>query len=102
MRLRPLILDFALLIAAWTAVLTVLRRQRARIAADASPREVRSQRLQSAGAISAMVGVTCFVAWLIGDAADLPWLRALSLPATVGFIATGAALTGYGAWIKDA
>jgi hypothetical protein len=101
MRLRPLILDFALLIAAWTAVLTVLRRQRARIAADASP-EVRSQRLQSAGAISAMVGVTCFVAWLIGDAADLPWLRALSLPATVGFIATGAALTGYGAWIKDA
>jgi hypothetical protein len=49
-----------------------------------------------------MVGVTCFVAWLIGDAADLPWLRALSLPATVGFIATGAALSGYGAWIKDA
>jgi hypothetical protein len=101
MRLRPLILDVALLIAAWTWVLTVLGRQRARRAADASPREVRSQRLQSAGAISAMVGATCFVAWLIGDAAELHWVRALSLPATVGFIASAVALSGYAGWIKD-
>jgi hypothetical protein len=100
MRLRPLILDFALLIGAWTWVLTVLRRQRARMAGDASPREARSQRLQSAAAISAMVGVTCFVAWLIGDTAELHWLRVLSLPATVGLIAAAAVLSGYGAWIK--
>jgi hypothetical protein len=48
-----------------------------------------------------MVGVTCFVAWLIGDAAELHWVRALSLPGTVGFIAAAAVLSGYGAWIKD-
>jgi hypothetical protein len=48
-----------------------------------------------------MVGATCFVAWLIADAAELHWVRALSLPATVGFIASAVALSGYAGWIKD-
>ncbi len=101
MRLPPLIVTSALAIALWAAVLTILRRQRAREAADASPLAMRSQRLQRTAIIWATIGVTFFFVWLISDAAKLHWLRVLSLPAVVAFIAAGAALSGYAAWIKE-
>lgn len=103
MRWPPIILDFALVIGMWTAVLAVLRaehRRRARAAVDASPREARSYRLHSAAAICATVGVTFFFAWLIGDAIGAPWLQTLSLPAALILIAVAAVLSGYAGWVK--
>jgi hypothetical protein len=97
MTLPPLIIIAAWAIPLWAAVLVILRRKRARGAADASPREVQSQRLQRTAIIWATVGVTFFLVWLISDAATL---RVLSLAAVVAFIVAGAALSGYAAWIK--
>jgi hypothetical protein len=86
-------------IAAWLAVLWTLRRRRARLAADPSPREMRSYRLGAGAAICAMAGVTWFVAWLVSDALGPHWLHTLSLPPALILIAVGAVLAGYAGWI---
>jgi len=97
-RILPILLDLALVIVVWTTVLTTLRQQRARAIAPRSRRAVRSARAQTVAAISATVGVTWFVAWLISDALGPHWLHTLSLPAALLFIAAGAVLSGYAGW----
>jgi hypothetical protein len=99
MRWPPIILTLALAIALWTVVLRTVRQRRARVAADPSPRGVRSYRLHAAGLMSATVGVTWFFAWLLTDALGPHWLHALSLPAALVFIAVGAVLSGYAGWV---
>jgi hypothetical protein len=98
MRWRSIILDLALMVVVWTVVLRLVHRRRPRMAADASPRAVLGYRVHTAAAISAMVGVTWFSAWLISDATGPHWLHSLSLPATVVFLAAGAILAGYAGW----
>lgn len=100
MRWTPIILDFAIAIAVWTLVLRIERQWRARVAADASPREVRSYELQRAGVICATAGFTFFLAWLISDSVGPHWLHTLSRPAALILIAVGAALSGYAAWVR--
>jgi len=98
--MRWTLLDFAIVIAMWTAVLLVERRWRARVVADASPREARSYDLQRAGVICAALGVTFFVAWLISDSLGPHWLHTLSQPAALILIAVGGILSGYAAWVR--
>jgi hypothetical protein len=98
--MRWTILDFVIVIAMWTAVLSVERQWRARMASDASPREVWSYDLQRAGVICAALGVTFFVAWLISDSLGPRWLHTLSQPAALMLIALSAALSGYAAWVR--
>lgn len=99
MRWRPIILDLALGVALWAVNLRLVQRRRARMAADASPREVLGCRVHTAAVISATVGVTWFCAWLISDAIGPQWLHSLSLPAAAIFIAVGAVLSGYAGWV---
>ena len=99
MRWRSIILDLALMVAVWTVVLRLVHRRRARMAADASPRAVLGYRVHTAAAISAMVGVTWFFAWLITDTIGPHWLHSLSLPASAVFLASGAILAGYAGWL---
>src|SRR5258708_4261590 len=99
MRWPPIILTLALAIAVWTAVLRLVRQRRARVAANPSPREMRSYRLHTVALISATVGVTWFFAWFITDAIGPHWLHTLSLPAALIFIAVGAVLSGYAGWV---
>jgi hypothetical protein len=93
-------LDFAIVIAMWAAVLKVERRWRAGMATDASPREVWSYDLQRGGVISAALGVTFFIVWLISDSTGPHWLHTLSQPAALILIALSAALSGYAAWVR--
>jgi len=86
MRWLPFIGEVAILIACWAAVLWSLGRRR-------------SNRLHTRAAISAMVGATWFVVWLISDATGPHWLHTLSLPAALIFIAAGAVLAGYAGWM---
>jgi hypothetical protein len=81
--MRWTLLDFAIVIAMWTAV-----------------REVRSYDLQRAGVICAALGVTFFVAWLISDSLGPQWLHTLSQPAALILIAVAATLSGYAAWVR--
>jgi len=67
--------------------------------ANPSPEEVRSRRLHEAAALAAMIGVTCFIAWFITDDTGPYWLHTLSVPAALAFIAVGAVVAGYAAWI---
>ena len=97
MTLPPLVIISAWAIPLWAVVLVILRRKPAGGAADSSPREVQSQRLQRRAIIWATVGVTFFFVWLISD---FTTLRVLSLAAGVACIAAGAALSAYAAWIK--
>ena len=99
MRLPPVLLEVALTIALWVAVLWLLRVRRGRMGDSPSPRVVRGHRLHIAAAITATVGVTWFVAWLLTDAAGPHWLHILSLPAAALFLAVGAVLAGYAGWI---
>ena len=99
MRLPPTILDVVLTLVTWTVVLWLVRRLRARAAADPSPGTVRGYRLHAFAMISATVGVTWFVVWLVTDTIGPDWLHALSLPATLIFIAVGAASSGYAGWV---
>jgi len=99
MRWPPIILTLALAIALWTVVLRTVRQRRARVAANPSPRAVRSYRLHTAGLMSATVGVTWFSAWLLTDALGPHWLHTLSLPAALVFIAVGAVASGYAGWV---
>jgi hypothetical protein len=68
MRWPPLLLNVALTIALWIAVLWLLRVRRVRMGDSPSPRAVRGHRLHTAAAITATVGVTWFAAWLLTDA----------------------------------
>lgn len=99
MRWRSIILDLALMVAGWTVVLRLVHRRRARMVADASPRAVLGYRMHTAAAISAMMGVTWFSAWLISDATGPHWLHSLSLLAALLFIAIGGVLAGYAGWV---
>ncbi len=99
MRWRAITLTVALALAMWTAVLGILGQRRARVAADPSPREVRSYRLHTAATISATVGVTWFFAWFITDAVGPHWLHTLSLLAAVILLALASVLSGYAAWV---
>ncbi len=99
MRWPPLLLNVALSIALWIAVLWLLRVRRVRMGDSPSPRAVRGHRLHTAAAITATVGVTWFAAWLLTDAQGPHWLQTLSLPAAVLFLAVGAVLAGCAGWI---
>jgi hypothetical protein len=93
------VLTVGLVIVVWTAILRLARVRRVRMAASPSPRAIRDYRVRTMAAIATAVGVTWFAVWLITDAAGLHWLHSLSLPAAVLFIAVGAVLGGYAAWI---
>ena len=98
MRWSPIIFDVALTILVWAAVLMALRQHRARVAALSSPDAVRSRRLHEAAAVTATIGVTCFVAWFITGTTGPRWLHALSVPVALAFIAAGAVVAGYAGW----
>ena len=99
MRWRPVILDLALVVAVWTVVLWLVRIRRKRMGDMPSPRALRGYRVQTVAAISATVGATWFVVWLVSDTIGPHWLHALSLPAAAIFIAVGAVLSGYAGWV---
>jgi hypothetical protein len=99
MRWPPVLFDLAVAIAMWTVVLRLIRQRRMRIAADPSPRRVRGYRLHAAASISATVGITWFIAWLVSDAIGPQWLHSLSLPVALLFIVIGAGLSGYAGWV---
>jgi hypothetical protein len=99
MRWRPVILDLALVVAVWTVVLWLVRVRQKRIGDLPSPRALRAYRVQTVAAISATVGFTWFVVWLVSDTIGPHWLHALSLPAAAIFIAVGAILSGYAGWV---
>lgn len=100
MRLAPIAVDVAIMTVMWSGILLFIRRRRAQMPNDPSPREVRGYRLHNTGVIFAAVGVTFFVAWLITDAAGPGWLHVVSAPAALLFIAVGAALAGYAGWLR--
>lgn len=97
--MRWTILDIAVTVVVWGAVLATMRKRRARMAANPSPEELRSRRLHEVAAMAAMIGVTWFVAWFITDATGPQWLHTLSVPAALAFIVVGAVVAGYAAWI---
>ena len=99
MRWRPVILDLALVVAVWTVVLWLVRVRRVRIGDTPSPRALRGYRVQTVAAISATVGATGFVVWLVSDTIGPHWLHALSLPAAAMLIAVGVVLSGYAGWV---
>ena len=99
MGLPPNIPTLILMVVMWAVVLWLVRKLGARVAVNPSPRAVRSYRLHVAAAISAMVGVTWFSAWLMTDAGGPHWLHALSAPTALVFIAVGAAIAGYAGWL---
>jgi hypothetical protein len=90
-------LDAAVLIAMWTAVIFLLRRNRGAVAASA--RRARGIRLRNAGVVLAAAGITLFVAWLLTDSAGPEWLHASSGVAALAFIAAAAALSAYAGWL---
>jgi len=99
MRWPPVIFDLAVVIVMWTVVLRLMRQRRLRVAADPSPRQVRGYRLHAAASISATVGITWFIVWLVSDTIGPQWLHSLSLPAALLFIVLGAGLSGYAGWV---
>ncbi len=99
MRWRLIIPDIVITIVLWTAVLWTVRQRRARVAANPSPRAVRSYRLHTVAVLCVAVGVTWFFAWLISDTIGPHWLHTLSLPAALIFIAVGSVLSGYAGWV---
>jgi hypothetical protein len=100
MRWMPIVGDVALTVAMWTAVLTIERRWRTKATAGASARDVRSYNLQRAATICVMVGVTCFIAWLVTDSVGPRWLHSILPAAALILIAVGAVWSGYAAWVK--
>lgn len=94
-----MILDVALAVLMWVAVLSVLHRRRARMAADPSPAQARSGRLHEVAALSATIGVTWFFAWFITDTTGPPWLHVLAVRAALAFIAVGAGVAAYAGWL---
>jgi hypothetical protein len=100
MRWTPILVDVAIAIVVWTAVLGLERRLRARMTADPSPRSVQSYHLDRTGLICAAAGFTFFIAWLITDAVGPHWLHALARPAAGVLIAVAAALSGWAGWVR--
>ena len=94
-----MILDIALTVLMWVAVLTVLRRRRARMAADPSPAQARGLRLHEVAALSATIGVTWFFGWLVTDTTGPPWLHVMAVRAALAFIAVGAGVAAYAGWV---
>src|SRR5215469_6741874 len=77
MRWRPILFDLVVVVALWTFVLLATHRRRVRVAADPSPRRMRSYRLHTAALISVAVGITSFITWFISDAIGPQWLHTL-------------------------
>ena len=94
----PLLRSVALTMVVWIVVLWVLRARRARLGDAPSPRAVRAHRLRTGAAITALVGVTWFAAWLATDASGPQSLHSLALPAAVLCIALGAITAAYAGW----
>jgi hypothetical protein len=92
-------LNIACAVVLWAAVLATLRQRRARMPANPSLEAVQSRRLHEAAALAATIGATWFIAWFITDAIGPYWLHTLSVAAALGFIAGGAVIAGYAAWI---
>jgi hypothetical protein len=99
MQWHPILFDLVAVIALWTIVLLATHQRRVRVAADPSPRRMRSYRLHTAALISVAVGITSFITWFISDAIGPQWLHNLSVPAALLFIALGAVLSGYAGWV---
>ena len=99
MRRIPILVDVAVVIVMWTAVLTTLRRQ-TRAAAAASAQDRRSAQLMSAAGICATVGVTLLVVGLMMDSVGMPALYTLFVWAAPVAIAGGAVLSSYATWVK--
>ena len=100
MRWTPILVDIAVAIVVWTAVLALERQLRARMTADPSPRNVRSYRLDRAGLICAAAGFTFFIVWLMTDAVGPHWLQTLARPAAAILIAVAAGFSGWAAWVR--
>ncbi len=99
MRWSPTFLDIGIAVVLWAAVLATMRQRRARMTAHPSPEEVRNRRLHEGAAMAAKIGVKWFIAWFITDTTGPYWLHSLSVPAALAFIAVGAVVAGYAAWI---
>jgi len=95
----PILVDVAVVIVMWTAVLTSLRR-RTRVTATASAQDRRSERLMSAAGICATVGVTLLVVGLMMDSVGMRGLLTVFQWAAPIAIGAGAVLSGYAAWVK--
>jgi hypothetical protein len=95
----PIVVDVAVVIVMWTAVLTALHRRR-RVTAAASAHDRRSERLMSAAGICATIGVTLLVLGLMMDSAGMRELLTVSQWAAPIAIGAGAVLSGYAAWVK--
>lgn len=100
MRWTPIVLDVAIMIVMWAAVLRLTARRRAQMLPNSLPHKVRGYRYQSAAMISAAIGVTSFVSWLVTDTVGPDWLHAVSAPAALLFIAAAAVSAGYAGWLK--
>ena len=98
MRLLPSMQILAVAIVMWTTVFWVVVRERARLAADSSPRAHWSSRLNRSAMIVGAVGITFLMVRLVTNIASR--LHTLSLLAAVACIAVGAILSGCAAWIK--
>src|SRR5690242_3890070 len=97
--MTQVIADLLIVTAVWTAVMWMVRLRRARLAANSSPRVMRTHRLHTAAMLCVAVGVTSFVAWLMSDTTGPHWLHTLSLPTALVFIGGGAVLSGYAGWV---
>ena len=95
----PLLRSVALVVITWTLVLWLLRMRRKRLGNTPSSRAVLGHRAHTAAAITAMVGVTWFAAWLATDTIGPHWLHSLALPAATVFIAVSAIAAAYAGWI---
>ena len=99
MRRIPILVDVAVVIVMWTAVLTTLRHH-TRGTAAASAQDRRSARLMSAAGICASVGATLLVVGLMTDSVGMPSLHMLIQWAAVMAIGGGAVLSAYATWVK--
>jgi hypothetical protein len=95
----PIVVDDAVVIVMWTAVLTTLRR-RALATPPTSAQVRRSERLMSAAGVCATVGVTLLVMGLMMDSLGMRGVLTLFEWAAPIAIAGGAVLSGYAAWVK--
>ncbi len=100
MRWTPILFHVGIVIVVWTVVLWFKRQLRAQVAADPSPRKIRSYYLDSAALLCVAAGFTFFIVWFITDDVRPHWLHTLSQPAAAILIAIGAALSGCAAWIR--
>lgn len=100
MRLAPILADAAIELAVWSAVLFLLHRSRAQLAAETSPSKAKGIRFRNAGLISAGAGLTLFIAWFLTESMGPGWLHASLVPAALIAIAAAAVASGYAGWLR--